>query len=81
MAFDAEGRLFVAHFGAGRVDIFGTDGREVDRILTPGKQVTNVAFGGPSYDDLIITECETATVYRLKGFARGQQLFGGLGHT
>jgi gluconolactonase len=78
MAFDSAGRLFVAHFGAGRVDILGPDGREVDRILLPGKRVTNVAFGGPSSDDLIVTECETATVYRVKGVGQGQRLFGGL---
>jgi gluconolactonase len=78
MAFDAAGHLFVAHFGAGRVDILGPDGREVDRIHLPGRRVTNVAFGGPSFDDLIVTECETATVYRIKGVARGQPLFGGL---
>ncbi len=80
MAFDAEGRLYVAHFGEGRVDVLDQDGREIDRIPVPGREVTNVAFGGPDFDALVITECQTASVYRIKLGVRGQRLFGGLNH-
>ena len=78
MAFDAEGRLYVAHFGAGRVDVFDGNGREVDRIRVPGREVTNIAFGGLGYDELVITECATASIYRVRVGVRGLQLFGGL---
>jgi gluconolactonase len=78
MAFDAMGRLFVAHHGEGRVDVLDPDGREVDHIPVPGRQVTNVAFGGPDFTTLVITEVETASVYRVKLGVKGQRLFGGL---
>jgi len=78
MAFDAEGNLYVAHYGGARVDIFDRQGRQVDRIPVPGKSVTNVAFGGPNYDDLVITDVETASVYRVHWGVKGLKLFGGL---
>lgn len=80
MAFDAQGLLYVAHHGEGRVDVLDPDGREVGRIPVPGRQVTNVAFGGPDFDVLAITEVETASVYRLKLGVTGQRLFGGWNH-
>ena len=80
MAFDAGGLLYVAHHGEGRVDVLDQQGREVDHISVPGRQVTNVAFGGPDLDTLTITEVESASVYRLKLGVKGQRLFGGLHH-
>ncbi|HVC34403.1 MAG TPA: SMP-30/gluconolactonase/LRE family protein [Chloroflexota bacterium] len=80
MAFDAAGRLYVAQHGAGRVVVLDADGREVDEIQTPGRQPTNVAFGGPGFDTLAITEVQTASVYRVKLGVKGQRLFGGLHH-
>ncbi len=76
MAFDADGRLYVAHHGEGRIDVFDRDGRELDQIPIPGRQPTNVAFGGANFDDLFITEVETASVYRVHLGSRGQRLFG-----
>lgn len=80
MAFDAEGRLFVAHHGEGRVVVLDSAGREVEQIPTPGRQPTNVAFGGPDFDTLIVTEVETRSVYRVKLGVKGQPLFGGFHH-
>jgi gluconolactonase len=79
MAFDAAGNLYVAHHGVGRVDVFDATGRSVDRIRVPGARVTNVAFGGPAFDELVVTECETASVYRTKLGVRGLPLFSGVG--
>ena len=80
MAFDAEGRLFVAHHGESRVVVLDSNGLEVEQIRVPGRYPTNVAFGGPELDVLVITEVETASVYRVKLGVKGQPLFGGLGH-
>jgi gluconolactonase len=76
MAFDAAGNLYVAHYGAGTVDVFDADGWPRERIPVPGQRVTNLAFGGPSRDELVITECETAAVYRTKLGEPGLALFG-----
>lgn len=80
MAFDAAGRLFVAHHGESRVVVLDSNGRVTDQIRVPGRYPTNVAFGGPDLDTLVVTEVETASVYRVKLGIRGQLLFGGQGH-
>ena len=76
MAFDADGLLWVAHFGAGTVDVLDRDGRIVERVRTPGSKPTNVAFGGPDRRTLILTEVETAAVYRRLVATPGLPLFG-----
>ncbi len=52
---DAEGFLWSAHWGAGRVVRYAPDGR-IDRVLTvPASQPTCLAFGGPNLDLLFVT--------------------------
>lgn len=80
MAFDAEGRLYVAHHGEGCVVVLSPDGHEVDSIAVPGRQPTNVAFGGPDVSSLIVTEVQSGAVYRIHVGVKGQPLFGGLFH-
>ncbi|MBI3973810.1 MAG: SMP-30/gluconolactonase/LRE family protein [Chloroflexi bacterium] len=75
MAFDADGHLYVAHWGEGRVDVFDPSGAEVGRIETLGRNTTNVAFGGPDRQTLVITEVETASVYRVRLDVPGQPQF------
>jgi gluconolactonase len=77
MAFDQAGWLYVAHFGAGTVDVFDRDGRLAEAIPVPGREVTNVAFGGPDGRTLVVTECETGTLYRGRARVPGLRLFGG----
>jgi gluconolactonase len=76
MAFDADGFLWIAHFGAGTVDVLDPDGRTVERVPTPGSKPTNVAFGGPDRRTLVLTEVETAAVYRTRVATPGLPLFG-----
>lgn len=78
MAFDEQGNLYVAHHGAGRVDVFDPHGQEIYRIPTPGGQTTNCAFGGPDRRHLYITEVETGSVYRVLLDVRGQPLYADL---
>jgi len=55
MAADAEGHLWVCHWGGSRITRFGADG-SVERILpVPTAQVTKCAFGGPNFTTLYIT--------------------------
>jgi gluconolactonase len=75
MAFDAEGYLHVAHFGAGRVEVVDPDGRVVDQIPVPGARPTNVAFGGPDGRDLVVTEVETGALYRARSRVPGAPLW------
>ena len=80
MAFDSAGNLYVAHHGAGRIVVLDPDGRTVAEIPVPGRQPTNVAFGGDDFSSLIITEVQTAAVYRIPLGVPGQPLFGGFRH-
>jgi sugar lactone lactonase YvrE len=78
MAFDETGNLYVAHFGEGRVDVLDPAGTEIGQIDVPGKKTTNVAFGGPDGTTLVITDVETASVYRTRLDVRGHRLFSGV---
>ena len=56
MAIDAEGMLWVAHWGGGQVVRWDpTSGRAVQRIRVPVTQPSACAFGGPRLDRLYIT--------------------------
>ena len=50
--------------------------REVLTIPVPGRNVTNVAFGGDDRRTLVITEVETGALYRTRVNVPGQRLFG-----
>src|SRR5690606_4971114 len=55
MNFDSQGRLWVAHWGAGYVSQFDQHGTLLNRVQLPVSNVTNVAFGGPALDRLFVT--------------------------
>ncbi|OHT20626.1 SMP-30/gluconolactonase/LRE family protein [Edaphosphingomonas haloaromaticamans] len=55
MAFDAEGHLWVACWGAGCVTRFSPEGRPVRRIELPASQISNCTFGGADLDRLYVT--------------------------
>jgi sugar lactone lactonase YvrE len=55
MALDAEGRLWIAFMGAGRVCAITADGRTAEQVDVPCAQTTAVAFGGPRRDVLYVT--------------------------
>ncbi len=54
MACDADGRVYVAHYGSGAVYVYDPGGREADRIAVPGVNPTNVCFGGDRHDQLFV---------------------------
>ena len=55
MCFDAEGCVWVAHWGAGCVSRFAPDGALLRRISLPTSHITNVCFGGPDLDRLFVS--------------------------
>lgn len=55
MCFDADGAVWIAHWGAGCISRFSVDGRLLRRITLPASNVTNVCFAGPKLDRLFVT--------------------------
>lgn len=55
MTFDAQGRVWVAHWGGACVSRFSVDGQLTHRVSLPTDHVTNVCFAGPGLDRLFVT--------------------------
>lgn len=55
MCFDAEGCVWVAHWGGGCVSRFDMDGTLLNRVSLPTSNVTNVCFGGVGLDRLFVS--------------------------
>jgi xylono-1,5-lactonase len=56
MTTDAEGRLWIAHWGAACVTCHDPDSaRELLRVPLPTDHITNIAFGGPDLRTMFIT--------------------------
>lgn len=78
MTTDAQGRLWIAHWGGGCVTCHDPhDGRELARIALPASNVTNVAFGGDDLRTLFIT---TASIELTDEQRAAQPLAGALFH-
>ncbi len=75
MCTDADGHLWVAHWGGARVTQRDGAGRVLQRVTVAAPHVTNVAFGGPALRDLFIT---TARERMPKAALAGAGLAGGL---
>ena len=77
MTADAEGNIYVAHYGSGEVAIFAPNGDYYGAIQLPsgaGSFATNVAIHG-GY--LYVTEAEKSTVWRVKTKIPGIKVYGG----
>ena len=55
MATDAEGGVWVAHWGGSRISRFHPDGRLERSIPIPATNVTSVVFAGPELDRMFVT--------------------------
>jgi xylono-1,5-lactonase len=75
MTCDAEGRLWVAHWGRGRVTCRAKDGTVCSTIDLPTPFVTSCCFGGGDYKTLFIT---TATIALAPQAREADALAGGL---
>jgi L-arabinonolactonase len=59
-AVDAEGRVWMSVFEAGKVAIFSPDGELADTVDLPARLISSVAFGGPDLDRLYVTTIDPA---------------------
>ena len=59
MTTDAEGQVWIAHWGGSRVTQRDATGRVLQTIRLPVPHVTNVAFGGRDLTDLYISTART----------------------
>lgn len=55
MTTDAEGGLWIAHWGGGRVSRFDQSGRLVRSIGLPASQITSCVFAGAGLDRMFVT--------------------------
>lgn len=55
MCFDTQGHLWIALWGAASLAELNPEGHLLRRVPVPAKNVTNVCFGGPDLDRLIVS--------------------------
>jgi gluconolactonase len=65
LALDAEGNLYVAHFGMRQVQVVSPQGKVIRRYAAGNRLTSNVAFAGPDMDQLFVTGGEPGAVFRL----------------
>ncbi len=58
MCFDADGHLWVAHWGGSCISRFALNGRLLARLKFPTSHITNVCFGGPNLDRLFVSSAQ-----------------------
>jgi gluconolactonase len=72
--FDVNGNLFVAHFGGKAVYVFSPEGKQIQKIDTPGSKPTNLEFGDEDYKTLYLTEVETNALYKIRTRIAGKNI-------
>jgi len=86
MTLDADGGLWVAHWGTGQVSRFDPAGARERSIALPASQITSMAFAGADLDRMFVTsaadgveEAEAGALFEVDPGCRGlaPQLFGG----
>jgi len=65
IALDAEGNLFVAHYGMRQVQVVSPKGKLLRRYPGGNLTTSNVAFAGPAMDQLYMTGGEPGALFRL----------------
>lgn len=65
VALDADGNLFVAHFGMRQVQVISPEGKVIRRYPGGNLTTSNVAFAGPKHDQLFVTGGDPGALFRL----------------
>ena len=74
IAFDADGRLWVAHFGTRSVKVLGPKGELLATYAAGNETTSNLAFGGKNWDQLYVTGGDPGCLYRLEVRVKGLRL-------
>jgi len=77
MCLDAQGNLYVAHYGMQQVQVLNPQGQLIRRYPGGNRLTSNVAFGGPNHDQLFITgsigaNAKPGAVFRLDLGVKGR---------
>lgn len=65
IALDAEGNLYVAHYGMREVQVIDPHGKVIRHYPGGNLTTSNVAFGGPKLDQLYVTGGDPGSLFRL----------------
>ncbi len=65
IALDADGNLFVAHYGMRQVEVISPEGKLLRRYPGGNLTTSNVAFAGPAMDRLYVTGGEPGALFRV----------------
>ena len=65
IALDAEGNLYVAHYGMRQVQVISPEGKVIRRYNGGNLTTSNVCFAGPKMDQLYMTGGDPGALFRL----------------
>jgi gluconolactonase len=74
LAIDIAGRIHVAIYGGGMVEVFGADGTRLGALTTPGANPSNCAFDPTGALGLVVTETERGELLSFSADAVGLPL-------
>ena len=74
IALDAEGNLYVAHYGMRQVQVVSPEGKVIRRYPGGNLTTSNVAFAGPNMDQLYVTGGEPGALFRLDLGVKGLKI-------
>jgi gluconolactonase len=65
IALDAQGNLYIAHYGMRQVQVVSPEGKLIRRYPGGNLTTSNVAFAGPEMDQLYLTGGDPGALFRL----------------
>ena len=74
MTLDADGNLFVAHYGMRQVEVVSPEGKVVRRYPGGNLTTSNVCFAGPHLDVLYMTGGDPGCLYKLDLKVKGLKI-------
>lgn len=73
MRCDVDGNLYVARYGKGTVAVISPAGKVVREISLPGKNPSNLCFGGPDGRTVYVTEVEHTRLVEFRADRPGRE--------